>query len=130
MRTEKIAALAITAAISICFVSEARAKNPLITLQDMDPIVAGLPQKDTPDRVNQLKNRLSELDTEPADLPERKALHQALSLIRILRQTRISARSSRALKTGVGVDHAHRVVFLVNPVNGRDRPGVKALRVR
>lgn len=136
MRKAKIGVLAVSLALSISYTAEAGDGGPLITLGDMDPIVAKLPIKESSDRVAQLEERLAKLSLNIGNAEEREGLNQAISLIKILRQTRITTTvasrvsSSITFETGMSVDHDNRVVQLIHPVNGRNRPGIVTLATR
>jgi hypothetical protein len=76
----------------------ARAGEPPLVAADLAAEVRSLPSRHTADPVLTLQKRLAELNLADSACRERRALQEAVSLIQIVRQTRISSAPPRDLK--------------------------------
>jgi hypothetical protein len=76
----------------------AAAGEPPLVAADLDAEIQSLPSRHAADPVLTLKQRLSELNLADSACLERRALQEAVSLIQIVRQTRISSAHPRSAK--------------------------------
>lgn len=74
----------------------ARAGEPPLVAADLAPEIQSLPSRQASDPVLTLKKRLAELSLADSASRERRALQEAVSLIGIVRQTRISSASPQS----------------------------------
>ena len=81
--------------VLLLFASPVFAGGPLLVASDLDTEIQNLPQRCTQDPILPLEKRLAELKTANPGSHERRALKQAVSLILIFRQTRISSTTPR-----------------------------------
>lgn len=81
--------------VLLLFTSPVFAGGPLLVASDLEADIQNLPQRCTQDPILPLERRLAELRTDDPGGRERRALKQAVSLIWIFRQTRISSTPSR-----------------------------------
>jgi hypothetical protein len=72
------------------------AEEPPLIAADLDAEIQNLPSRHASDPVLVLKKRLSELNSADSSCSERQALREAVSLIQIVRQTRISSAPPRS----------------------------------
>jgi hypothetical protein len=82
----------------------ARAGEPPLVMADLAAEIQTLPSRHAADPVLTLKQRLSELNLADSKSCERRALQEAVSLIMIVRQTRISSALPRDAK-GILITH-------------------------
>jgi len=76
----------------------AEAGEPPLVAADLDEEIQSLPSRHAADPVLTLKRRLAELNLADSECLERRALQEAVSLIGIVRQTRISSALPREAK--------------------------------
>ena len=76
----------------------AAAGEPPLVAADLDAEIQNLPSRHASDPVLTLKKRLAELNLADSESHERRALREAVSLIDIVRQTRISSALPREAK--------------------------------
>lgn len=75
----------------LLFGGTAAAGEPPLVAADLDAEIQNLPSRDAADPVLTLKKRLAELNLADSECHERRALREAVSLIGIVRQIRISS---------------------------------------
>lgn len=85
-------------AVLLLLGGSASAGEPPLVMADLDAEIRSLPSRHSSDPVLTLKKRLAELNLADSDSSERRALKEAVSLIGIVRQTRISSALSREVK--------------------------------
>ena len=81
--------------VLLLFASPASAGGPFLVASDLEAEIQNLPQRSSQDPILPLEKRLAELKTNDSATHEHRALEQAVSLILIFRQTRISSTPSR-----------------------------------
>ncbi|MBW1809068.1 MAG: hypothetical protein JRJ87_12810 [Deltaproteobacteria bacterium] len=96
--------------------SPARAGGSLLTISDLEQTIHSLPERKFVDPLKPLIMRLAELTAAKVRSDERTGLNQAVALIKILRQTRITA--ARAVST-VQTSNSHFAFLVTSQVPSR-----------
>jgi hypothetical protein len=95
MKTKKLFPWMLGFIVLFLFVSPASAGGPMLVASDLETEIRNLPRRCASDPILPLEKRLAELKTIDPGSRERQALKQAVSLIWIFRQTRISSTPPR-----------------------------------
>ena len=95
MKTKEFLPWLVGFLVLLLFASPVFAGGPLLVASDLEAEIQNLPRRCTSDPILPLEKRLAELKNSDPGSHERRALKQAVSLILIFRQTRISSTSPR-----------------------------------
>jgi hypothetical protein len=91
--------------------SPARAGSSPLTISDLEQTINTLPERENIDPANPLLKRLAELNSKEIISDEQAGLKQAVALIKILRQTRITASHSAS--------DSHIALLLTSQISNR-----------